>query len=217
MIRGMQCDFHASSKTWGLPPLILHPVSEPSALDRVALSLRANLALQGVMSDESSHAEEWRDILLEGRYYEVRTLYYVGKDSVRWIEQCTDFIRREPELADAGILWQSFAKLLVEDPPIAVRRKLGQWGLTDHKALFARAIGLNIVFSDVPNRQSLTNEFIFRYHEFTARVFDCKQLQVPFVPLPPANFHFDIFKSDEYARVLERQWQTQDQVYKSDK
>ena len=79
-------------------------------------------------------------------------LYYVGKDLMRWIEQCTEFVQRESALRASGIEWQSFAELLVEDSPLPVREKLKNWGVADYRAIFARGMGLNAVFAEVPDR-----------------------------------------------------------------
>ena len=95
---------------------------------------------------------ELQTILLDGRYCEIRMLYYVGKDVVRWIDQSTEFVTREPELRASGIEWQSFAHLVVEDPPLPVEEKLRAWGVADFRSIFSRAIGLNAIFADAPER-----------------------------------------------------------------
>ena len=59
-------------------------------------------------------------------------LYYVGKDVVRWIDQVTEFVTREPDLRASGLEWQSFAHLVVEDPPLPVQEKLRAWGVADY-------------------------------------------------------------------------------------
>ena len=165
--------------------------------------------LQGLLPNESQDLRQLQMILLEGRYCEVRMLFYVGKDLVRWIEQCTEIVAREPVLSAIGIEWQSFAHLLVEDSPETVRNKLQQWGVADYKAIFGRAIGLNAVFADVPDRTGLADDFIRNYHQYADHMFACKQAERRFTPIRAADFDFDLYASGEYSRMLEKEWQGQ--------
>jgi hypothetical protein len=165
--------------------------------------------LQGLLPRETFSLEQLQTILLDGRFCEVRMLFYVGKDLVRWIEQCTETIGREAELHGAGIEWQSFAQLLVEDSPEAVREKLRVWGVADYKSIFARAIGLNSVFAEIPEQSTLSEDFVRNYHLFADRLFTCKQAQKQFTPIVSADFPFELYASGEYSRMLEKQWQEQ--------
>ena len=103
---------HDLEKT--LPPLILHPFADAGGPDKLVESSRASLMLQGLLPTGERTAEELDRALLDGRYCEIRMLYYVGKDLVRWIDQCLEHIERHPELRDAGIRYQSFAAYLVQ-------------------------------------------------------------------------------------------------------
>ena len=92
----------------------------------------------------------WIKSLLEGRYCEIRMLFYVGKDLVRWIEQSLEHVERHPGFRDSGIKFQSFAAYLVNNTPSAVQAKLRKWGVADFKSIFMRAIGLNAILASVP-------------------------------------------------------------------
>jgi hypothetical protein len=205
----MQIDAYRADRVWKLPPLILHPFSDSSSPQKLVQSSRASLMLQGLLPTDSSDPNELQAILLEGRYCEVRMLFYVGKDLVRWIDQCTEIVHREPPLQFAGIEWQSFANLLVDDCPSAVQNKLRQWGVADYKAIFGRAIGLNAIFSDAPDRLLLADDFVRNYHQFADHMFACKQSEKRFTPIRSTDFEFELFASGEYSRMLEKQWQGQ--------
>jgi hypothetical protein len=205
----MTLETYISDRVWRLPPLILHPFSDSSSPQKLMQSSRASLMLQGLLPTESLSIEQLQNILLDGRYCEVRMLYYVGKDLFRWLEQCVELIDREPELRTAGVEWQSFAAMLVEDSPASVREKLRSWGVADYKSIFIRAIGLNAVFADAPERTLLSDDFIRNYHHFADRMYECKRSQQPYCPIRSVDFEFELFASGEYSRMLERQWQDQ--------
>lgn len=200
---------YIADRIWKLPPLILHPFSDSSSPQKLLQSSRASLMLQGLLPNENLSISQLQTILLDGRYCEVRMLYYVGKDLVRWIEQVTEFVNREPALRSSGLEWQSFAHLVVEDPPPPVREKLRAWGVADYRAIFSRAIGLNAIFADAPDRAMLTDDFIRNYHQYADHMFTCKQSQCRFLSVKSADFDFELFASGEYSRMLERQWQEQ--------
>lgn len=84
-----------------LPPLILHPFADVDGPDKLAGSSRASLMLQGLLPSEERTQEELDRALLEGRYCEIRRLFYVGKDLVRWIEQCLEHVARQPDLLNS--------------------------------------------------------------------------------------------------------------------
>src|SRR5256885_14164432 len=129
------------SANWQLPPLILHPFSGGGSTDELLKGSSAALALQGLASSNEDEFELQKKVLA-GRYQEVRMLLFLGKDLFRWLQQCVDFIERS-EHADPRIKEQSFAALLVEEPPRPVSQKLEKWGVTDRRAVFSRAIGVN--------------------------------------------------------------------------
>src|SRR5271169_537347 len=135
-----------------LPPLILHPFADSGGPDKLVESSRASLMLQGLLPSGERSNEELDRALIDGRYCEIRMLFYVGKDLVRWIDQCLEHVTNNPEFRDASIRYQSFAAYLVNDTPVAVQSKLRKWGVADYKSIFTRALGLNSVLADIPSR-----------------------------------------------------------------
>ncbi|MCX6611411.1 MAG: hypothetical protein NTW74_11245 [Acidobacteria bacterium] len=146
---------------WKLPPLILHPFAEAAGPDKLVESSRASLMLQGLLPSGETTREELDRRLLDGRFCEIRMLFYVGKDLLRWIEQCMDLVERDEDLKRAGFCYQSFAAILTEDPPRKIREKLKNWGVADYKSIFSRALGLNAVFNELPQRHQETDEINF--------------------------------------------------------
>ena len=114
----------SAHKVWTLPPLILHPFADSAGPGLLVESSRASLILQGLLPGGDQSQTDLEQKLLTGRYCELRMLYYVGKDLVRWVEQCLEFVDNTAELRGEGIEFQSFANLLVFDPPEPVREKL---------------------------------------------------------------------------------------------
>src|SRR3954470_7873259 len=128
-----------------LPPLILHPFADNAGPDKLVESSRASLMIQGLLPSGERSSEELERALLDGRFCEIRMLFYVGKDLLRWIDQCLEAVERSPELSAAGIKSQSFAAYLVNHAPEAVQAKLKKWGVSDYKSIFARALGLSAI------------------------------------------------------------------------
>jgi hypothetical protein len=189
-----------------LPPLILHPFSEPSGPEKLAASSRASLMLQGVLPSGDLTVEELECQLLEGRRCELWMLFYVGKDLLRWAEQCVELVNRLESLRNQGIRCESFIQMIVENPPASVDRKLKQWGVHEYKTIFARALGIHAIFGDLPDPHTLSAEFIRYYHRFADHLFVCRQQLFPFPALPSAGFDFELYSSAEYAKMLEREW-----------
>ena len=133
-------------------------------------------------------------------------LFYVGKDLMRWIEQCMEHLARQPELDAAGIRYQSFAAYLVGHTPAAVQAKLRKWGVADYKSIFTRALGLNAVLAGPPKRELLADEFVRSYYRYADQMFQCRQGEAPFADISDLGFEFEIFASGEYSRMLEREW-----------
>ena len=194
------------NQVWKLPPLILHPFSDSSGPNKLLESSRASLMLQGLLPSGDFSAWELDQKLLDGRFCELRMLFYLGRDLGRWIEQCLEMVDRDPSLKTYGIKQQSFATMLVEDPPDNVREKLKVWGVADYKAIFSRALGLNSVFNEVPDRLVLASEFIRNYYRYADHMFACTQQMGHFSEIHSKNFQFDLFASGEYTRMLEREW-----------
>ena len=195
-----------AGRLWTLPPLILHPFSDPTTPEKLLQSSRAGLMLQGLLPMKEESVERLQEVLLEGRFCEIRMLFYVGKDTARWIDQCLGVVNREPLLLSGGIAWQSFATLLVEDPPAAVLAKLKNWGVADHRAIFSRGLGMNSVFGDAPSRDMLSDEFIQNHHRYADQMFACRMSASSFARLQSSQFSFDLYASGEYTAMLEREW-----------
>jgi hypothetical protein len=189
-----------------LPPLILHPFADAGGPDKLVESSRANLMLQGLLPSGERTPSELDKALLDGRYCEVRMLFYVGKDLIRWIEQCMEHIERHPDLAGAGIKYQSFAAYLVNHTPSTVQAKLRKWGVADFKSIFTRALGLNAILSGAPKREMFADEFIRNYYRYADQMFACRQSQAQFTDISGYDFDFEIFASGEYSRMLEKEW-----------
>jgi len=194
------------TRKWELPPLILHPFSDQSGPCKLVQSSRASLMLNGLLPPGEATEDELTRKLIDGRLCEIRMLFFVGKDLLRWIGQCLDFIASIPELREAGIREQSLAQFLVQSPPEQVRAKLRGWGVFDYKSIFSRAIGLNTVFSEPPDERTVSTEFIRNYFRYADHMFACRQQVQVFTELSAGNFSFQIYASGEYSRLLEKSW-----------
>jgi hypothetical protein len=201
-----------------LPPMILHPFSTPEDTSVLLDSSRASLILQGYLpsgagNEGGTRAEggagakvELEQRLLRGRFAELRMLFYVGKDLLRWLDQCVEVSAAHPEWAAQGMTRPSFALYLVEQAPNPVQQKLEAWGVLDYRALFRRAIGLHSVFSEVPVASCLTAEFLRRYHRHADRWFQAWAQSQPLPAVDWGKFDFDLYASGEYALILEKAW-----------
>jgi hypothetical protein len=189
-----------------LPPLILHPFADAGGPEKLVESSRASLVLQGVLPAGDRNTQDVERTLLEGRFCEIRMLFYVGKDLLRWIEQCMELVERTPELLGTGIKYQSFSAYLVGHTPEAVQAKLKKWGVSDYRAIFSRALGLSAVFGEVPQREALTDEFIRHYYRYADQLFQIRQGEAVFTDVSELGFELEIFASGEYSRMLEREW-----------
>lgn len=189
-----------------LPPLILHPFADAGGPEKLVESSRASLVLQGLLPAGDRNTQDVERTLLEGRFCEIRMLFYVGKDLLRWIEQCMELVERTPELSGTGIKYQSFAAYLVGHTPEAVQAKLKKWGVSDYRSIFSRALGLSAVFGEVPQREMLTDEFIRHYYRYADQLFQIRQGEAVFTDVSELGFELEIFASGEYSRMLEREW-----------
>ena len=189
-----------------LPPLILHPFADAGGPEKLVESSRASLVLQGLLPAGDRNTQDVERTLLEGRFCEIRMLFYVGKDLLRWIEQCLELVERSPELRGTGIKYQSFAAYLVGHTPEAVQAKLKKWGVSDYRAIFSRALGLSAVFGEVPQRETLTDEFIRHYYRYADQLFQIRQGEALFSDISELGLELEIFASGEYSRMLEREW-----------
>ncbi len=203
----MQPVAYRSETCWKLPPLILHPFADSSGPGKLIESSRASLMLQGLLPTETVTREQLDRTLLDGRYCEIRMLYYVGKDLARWIGQCLEIVQKEESLRNWGIEFQSFVALLIEDPPPPVIEKLVKWGVADYRAIFSRAVGLNVVFAEAPLKENLSEDFIRNYYSYADQIFECNRSMKVYTIIRSSNFDFDLYASGEYSRLLEREWQ----------
>jgi hypothetical protein len=188
-----------------LPPLILHPFSGGHGTDDLLEGSRASLALQGLIA-----STEEEDVLharmLAGRFQEVRMLLFLGKDIFRWLQQCVEQMGGAQGAKDDRIVEQSFAALVVDEPPESVRHKLESWGVTDRRAVFSRAIGIHSLFQEPPAASALSPIFLKNYHRYADHAYICYQHLKAYLHLEPGRFQFEIYASEEYARLLSDQW-----------
>jgi hypothetical protein len=194
-----------------LPPLILHPFSDTNGPSRLVESSRASLMLKGLLPSGELSQDELERRLLDGRYCELRMLFYVGRDLIRWIEQSLDVLAMDATNQDtpatARYNFQSLAAFLVEETPANVVTKLKSWRVDDYKAIFMRAIGLNSLFAEAPERNHLADEFIRHYYRYADHMYFCRQQATVFPRAAAAAFEFELYASGEYTRMLEREWQ----------
>jgi hypothetical protein len=187
-----------------LPPLILHPFSGGAGTSDLVDGSLAALALEGAV-DSADEQSALRHRMLAGRYQEVRMLLFLGKDVFRWMHQCVEHMQGS-DGAGVRIVEQSFAALIVEDPPEPVKRKLEGWGVTDRRAVFARAIGIHSLFQDPPPIDCLSPVFLKNYHRYADHAYICYQHSRAFRQLDGANCPFELYASEEYARILSDGW-----------
>jgi len=118
-----------------------------------------------------------------------------------------DFVASEPGLSGEGIRFQSFAHMLVFDPPEPVKEKLKKWGVADYKGIFSRAIGIHSMFADAPPREMLSDDFLRNYYRYADHLFAARQSLAQFTELNHRRFDFILYASGEYARLLEQEWE----------
>ncbi len=190
---------------WDLPPLILHPFADRAASERL-LEQSKNALLACGIGGSLSGQDDLNRRLLEGRFSEIRMLYFLGKDIVRWTGQCQELVERVPELAGAGVREQSFARLVTRYMPEAVSLKLQGWGVHDAGVIFARAIGLNHVFAAPPEFHQLDEGFVRDYHRYADALFTTWMQLVTSREITANNFRFHLYASGEYTKMLESEW-----------
>ncbi len=188
-----------------LPPLILHPFADTDSQSKLVESSRAGMMLEGLLPEAGKTRRELDRALLEGRYCELRMLFYVGKDLARWIEQCMEIAERQPDAFPAAVSRQSFAAYLIEGAPPNVTGKLDRWGVKGYQRIFARALALHSIFNAAPEPGWLTDEFIRNHHRYADQIFAVDQ-HCTFPALPAAEYAFELYASGEYSRLLEREW-----------
>ena len=192
--------------THPLPPLILHPFTESSSSVQVLESARATISMLRQRGDGQERAAELELRLLEGRYAELRMLFFVGKDVFRWIDQCLDTCQRNAALHEAGITEQSFGHLLIKQTPADVAQKLANWGVVEHTRIFSRAVGIYCQFSEPPARDRLQPDYLRHYFRYADYSFSCWKDMTKYPILPEEKFPFTLYASGEYTKLLEEQW-----------
>jgi hypothetical protein len=192
---------------WDLPPLILHPFNERVPASALLDNSRAALMLSGLIPNHGADREELSRRLLNGRYGEIRMLFFLGKDVSRWMDQCLDWVSRVAELREGEWHGQTFAALLAADTPAEVKEKLLRWGVSDYRSIFCRAIGLNTMFTAPPAFDTLAEEFLRNYHRYADCLYRCYMELEPYQVLDARRFHFALYASGEYSRMLESQWE----------
>jgi hypothetical protein len=185
-----------------LPPLILHPFTEAAATVRMLENARASLE----MMRDGKESQGLDDQVLDGRFTEMRMLFYVGKDVCRWLEQCVDYCGRAPELEGMDLPAQSFAQLLIEQTPADVAAKLRGWGVVEYARIFSRSIGLYNQFREPPAAGILQPSYLRSYHRYADFAYAAWRELRKSARLPVEQFPFTLFASGEYAKMLEEQW-----------
>jgi len=190
-----------------LPPLILHPFNEHVSPSALLENSKAALMLSGLIPGDGSSEPELRRRLLTGRYGEIRMLFFLGRDICRWLDQCLESAARNP--GHDPICRQTFASLLVGNTPEPVKEKLVRWGVSDYSSLFARAIGLNVVWAEPPAFESLSEEFLTNYHGYADAVYQAFMRAEPCAMPAARRYRFELYASGEYSRILESEWGTE--------
>ena len=186
-----------------LPPLILHPFTESASTVRILESARASLSM---IRDGAAENEDLERQLLDGRFTEFRMLFYVGKDVMRWLEQCVDACARSTELSERSLAAQSFAHLLIQQTPADVAAKLRSWGVVEFARIFSRSIGIHTQFKEPPPREMLQPDYLRQYYQFADYAYTCWRDMKKHPVLNPAQFPFTLYATGEYTKILEEQW-----------
>jgi hypothetical protein len=196
----------AVDDVYQLPPLILHPFTETASTVRVLESAKASLSLLKEGVPESEQTELDRQ-LVDGRYAEVRMLFYVGKDIFRWMDQCLDTCGRVADLRDSELHHQSFAQLLIKQTPGEVEEKLKSWGVIEYVRIFSRSIGIFSQFREPPTVEILQPNYLRHYYRYADYAFASWRDLRKSPDLSLENFPFTLYASGEYTRMLEEQWE----------
>jgi len=96
--------------------------------------------------------------------------------------------------------------LLVEDPPEGVIRKMQTWGVSDFRTIFARALGLTVVFPDPPAGEQLSETFVRDFAVYADALYRARRQALPATAAEAHSFRFEVYASGEYARLLEQAW-----------
>lgn len=198
-----------------LPPLILHPFAAANDSGKLMDSSRAGMIIEGLLPENGRSRSELDVALLEGRYCEMKMLFYVGRDLFRWFAQCLETAERQPDRFPAGVCRQSFASYLVQNPPSKVVDKLEKWGVHGHRRIFSRAVALNCIFAEAPEAAILADEFVRHYFRLADQIYASEQAKIH-PELNPRDYDFDLYASGEYSRMLERSWEEESAGQRAD-
>ena len=189
-----------------LPPLILHPFADAKEQARVLASSKAMLIQNGLAQGDQQTPEDLENTILDGRYCEMKMLIRLGRDLLHWIDQCVEVVNRDKQRFPEEVKRQSFMRMLVDDTPAGVLDKLQCWGVVEHRNLFSRALGLNMMFVAAPRRKILADDFVSNYFRYAERLY-MVALQQETSPICGANdFRFELYSANEYSQMLEQQW-----------
>ena len=196
----------AGLEPFRLPPLILHPFSAPDDATTLMESTKANLTLEGFLPKPARTPAELDEQLLKGRFAELKMLYYIGKDVLRWMDQCAESVEASGNFFGRRLRPETFALVLVQHIPHHVRIKLERWGVVDFTALFRRSLGLHTVFSKLPTVQDLSPDFLRRYHRHLDQWYEFRLRERIFDRADANEFTFELYASGEYTLMLEKSW-----------
>ncbi len=198
---------HSTNRFSTLPPLILHPFTEASGSRQTRREFPGEPDPAGLAAARRERGKTiWTGHVLEAAMCEIRMLFYVGRDLIRWIEQCLEFIERLPEFEDEDVRPQDLMHLLISNTPREVEAKLARWGVGDFRAIFSRGLGLHSVFKDAPVRSMVTAQFVRNYYRYADQLFWCLKERTEHLDLRGLGFTFDLYASGEYTRMLEAEW-----------
>jgi len=135
----------------------------------------------------------------------LRMLCFLGKDLDRWVGQCVEMSGKNPEMDGASEA--SFISLLLFDPPEAVTLKMSQWKVGNYQIVFSRALGLNLVYPFPPDAKAVSESLLRNFHSYADALFDLRLKMSPGAELSGKDWHFEIYPSGEYSKLLERSWE----------
>ena len=78
--------------------------------------------------------------------------------------------------------------------------------MADYISIFARAIGMNAAFIEPPPCDLLSEEFLRNYHRYADCLYRCYMESQSHRAIQSPDFHFELYASGEYSRMLESQW-----------
>jgi hypothetical protein len=78
--------------------------------------------------------------------------------------------------------------------------------VADHKSIFSRALGLNVILADMPAQEIFSADFLKNYHRYADQMFHSNLGQTHFADPAHLGFDFQIYASGEYSRMLEQEW-----------